>query len=68
MNKTIISVLILAVSIILAIILFAVVRNAHPEFGSFPSLLYNGLIVFGLVACVFVSGLLLERSVRQVQE
>jgi len=66
MNKTIASVFILAVSIILAIILFFVVRDAHPEFGSFYSLLYLGLITFGLGVGIFVSGLLLHQSMKEM--
>jgi len=63
--KTILSVFILAVSIIAAVILYGVVRNAYPEFTSFWSLLYNGLIIFGTGVCIFISGLLLEQSIRE---
>ena len=66
MNKTILSVFIMALAIILAVILYGVVRNAHPEFGSFYSLLYMGLIVFGLGIALFVSGLLLEKSIKEI--
>jgi len=68
MSKTILSVFILAVSIIAAVILFGVVRNAYPDFGSFYSLLYIGLIVFGLGVAIFISGLLLEKSIRQIRD
>jgi hypothetical protein len=66
--KTILSVFILALSIVLAIILFIVVREAHPQFTSFWSLLYNGLILFGLCICIFISGLLLERSIKEAAQ
>jgi len=63
--KTILSVFILAVSIIVSVILFAVVRDAHPEFTSFWSLLFIGLIMFGLGVAIFISGLLLEQSIKE---
>jgi hypothetical protein len=65
MNKTIASVFILAFSIVAAIILIGVVRNAHPEFLSFYSLLWLGLIVFAFSVLIFISGLLLAKSIEQ---
>ena len=63
--KTILSVFILAISIVLSVILFGIVRDAYPDFTSFESLLYIGLIVFGLGVAVFISGLLLEQSIKE---
>jgi len=67
MSKTILSVFILGLTIVLSIILFFLVRENHPEWGSFYSLLYMGLIVFGLGVGLFVSGLLLEKSIKQLK-
>jgi len=66
--KTILSIFILAVSIVLAVILFFVVRDAHPDFWSMWSLLWIGLIIFGFAVLVFISGLLLEQSIRETRE
>lgn len=65
--KTIISIIILAVAIILAAILFVIVRDTYPEIGSFYSVLCIGLIIFGLGVAIFISGLLLERDIRESQ-
>jgi hypothetical protein len=65
--KTILSVIILAASIILAAILFVIVRDTYPEIGSFYSVLCIGLIVFGLGIAIFICGLLLERDIKESQ-
>ena len=67
MSKTILSVFILAVSIVAAVILFFVVRNAYPIFDSFYSLLYLGLIVFGLGVAIYISALMLEKSLKEIK-
>ena len=67
MNKTILSVFILAIAIVATVILYGVVRDAHPEFGSFHSLLYLGLIAFGFGVAIFISGLLLEKGIRETK-
>jgi len=65
MNKMILSVFILALSIIAAIILYDIVATKYPDWDSFWKLLYVGLIVFGCGVCLFISGLLLERAINE---
>ena len=64
MAKAIISILILAASIIGAVLLFGMVLNEYPTFGTFENLFYLGLVAFGLAVGIFVSALLLESLIR----
>ena len=68
MSKTILSIFILAISIVTAVILFGVVRKAYPDFWDFYSLLYIGLIVFGLGLMLYLSGLVLEQGIKDINK
>ena len=64
MNKTFFSVLILALTIIGAVILYGVVFNKYPTFGTFENLVFLGLVTFGLGIGIYVSALLLEQAIK----
>ena len=68
MNKVILSTFLLIASVVVVFLLgYAVFRN-HPTFGEFYNLLYFGLVVFMGCLGVFASGLLLEKSVKEMQD
>ena len=67
MNKTILSVFILGISVVLAVILYGVVVSHYPTFGEFYNLLFLGLITFGLGIALFISGLVLEKSLKEIR-
>ena len=61
-SKTLVSIFVLIVTIILSVILYAVVVNAFPKFGSFENLLFLGLVTFGLCVGVWLSILIYEQG------
>lgn len=67
MSKTILSVFILGLTVVASMVLFFLVRDTHPDWDSFYSLLYLGLVVFGLGVGLFVSGILLEKSIKELK-
>jgi hypothetical protein len=67
MNKTIASILILAVTILLTFVFYNLTIANYPEFGEIFNLLFLGLTLFFFGIGIFVSGLLLGQSVRENQ-
>jgi len=65
MNKAIISILILAVTIITALVLYDIITTRYAGFNTFWPRLYLGLVVFGSGVGIFISGVLMERAIRQ---
>jgi len=65
MSKVIVSIFVLAVTIIATIILYTAAVARYPDFGSFYNLLFIGLIIFGAGVGIFLSGLLLEQGIRE---
>ena len=68
MNKVIISTFMLIATIVIACILYGLVFNYHPNWGEFWNLFYMGLVAFFMCVGIFASGLLLERSVKSMQD
>jgi|GEM_PF-5742115 len=65
MGKIILSLIIFAVGIIAAIILYNVVANNYSDFWSFGSLIFMGLITFGLALFIILSAVILEAGIRE---
>jgi len=65
MNKAIISVFVLAVTIVLSYVFYTQTVAHYPEFGEFFNLLFLGLTAFFGGVGVFISGLLLGQSVQE---
>ena len=65
MNKTILSILILAAATIGAVISYCFIIDTYPTFGEFYNLLYLGLTLFFFGICVFISGLIFGSSLRE---
>lgn len=67
MVKALFSSIILLVTVVTSIILYNVVWDNYPEFGSFENLLFLGFVTFFLGVGVFFSAWLLERMIREMK-
>ena len=68
MSKTFLSILILAITIVAAVILYTVTFKEYPTFGTFENLLFLGLITFGLGLGIYISALLLEQAIKEAKK
>lgn len=68
MGKALLSSLILIVTVVVSIILYGVVLDNYPVFGTFENLLFLGFVTFFLGVGVFLSAWLLERMIREMKE
>ena len=65
MTKAVVSVFILAATIVGAILLYTVVLGEYPTFGTFENLVFLGLVTFGLGLGIFISALILDQEMRE---